>query len=117
MENRHHVFFQRRNYKTGLERRLRNNPAFVIPMDVTVHGDLHANVGIPPKPKAELTYGILNNLDNHPHRGLLDGVLYTVDYLSGIETKTAQRLSDNLTKQLGYLIVGANCEQKEVPEI
>lgn len=111
--NRHHVFFQRRKYKTGAERRLRNNPAFVIPMDVGIHQDLHANVVTPPKPDASLIHGILNNLENNQHRGLLDGVLFTIDYLDGIETKTAQRLSMNLQKQLGFLIVGAECERPQ----
>lgn len=112
--NRHHLFFQKKNYKTGLERRLRNNPAFVIPMDIGIHRDLHHEVGQPLKPDSRLIYGILDNLDNHLHRGPLDGVLYTVEYLEDSEHKQAERLAVNLSRQLGFVVLGVSDEWKKL---
>jgi len=112
--NRHHLFFQKKNYKTGLERRLRNHPAFIIPMDIGIHRGLHQEVKQPLKPDSRLIYGILDNLDNHLHRGPLDGVFYTVEYLEGVETKQAERLAMNLTRQLGFVVLGVCDEWKEL---
>jgi hypothetical protein len=102
----------RRDYVTQLEKRFRGRSEFVIPMDVEVHRDLHLAVTRPPKPTPDLMYGILDNLNNHQHRGLLDGVLYTVEYLDGIETRQAEKLATNLTQQLGFLVTGVECEKQ-----
>jgi hypothetical protein len=114
MENLHHVFFRRRDYNTRAERKLRNNRTFIIPMEVGIHSDLHAHIPYVPKPNHNLIYGILDNLDNHLHRGPLDGVLYTVEYLEGVETKQAERLAMNLTRQLGFVVLGVSDEWKEL---
>ena len=111
--NRHHTIFQRRHYKTHLERTFRNHHGLVIPTPVEQHRELHLNLTPPPKPTQEIMLGVLNNLDR-PLSGRLDGLFYTIDYLSEIEDKTAQRLAGHLTKQLGYLALGGEYGETQI---
>lgn len=108
--NRHHTFWQRRSYKTPLERAFRNHQGLVIPTPIDQHRDLHAHLLPPPKPSRDLMVGIINNLER-PIRGRLDGLLFTLDYLD--TQSQAENLSAHLTKQLGYLVIGAG---NEIPE-
>lgn len=52
--NNHHVFFEKRWYRTQAEHRFRNLGGLVIPMHIPVHDDLHARVRPPLKPSPEL---------------------------------------------------------------
>ena len=99
MENRHHSFWMRRNYKTPLERAFRNHHGLVIPTDVDLHKELHAHMSPPPKPNRDLMIGIINNLEDHHLTHPLDGLLFTIDY---VEDRN-ERLTNHLVTQLGYL--------------
>lgn len=99
MYNRHHTFWMRRDYKTPIERAFRNHHGLVIPVDVDVHAELHANLYPPPKPHRELMLGILNNLEEYNLANPLDGLEITIDYLE------TGRIRKHLIQQLGFLAV------------
>lgn len=101
--NRHHLFYPRRRYTSKPERALRNHPGLVVPTWVPAHRLLHIEAGTPPKPGAELSRAIINNLEEHTLSDRLDGLFYTVEFLMDREGKTEQHLTTHLTKQLGYL--------------
>lgn len=101
--NTHHLLWQRRHYNGSLYKSLRQHEGLVIPnVWVPQHKLLHAELPTPPKPSANLARAIINNLDR-PLNNKLDGLMYTIDYLTDHETREGQALSLHLTKQLGYL--------------
>lgn len=108
--NVHHCWWERRRYKTSLEKRFRTHDAFVIPMLVSVHADLHHDMMPPPKPGRDLMLGILNNLEDYERP--LEGVFATVEYLREQETRGADRLANHLTRQIGYLLVGVEYDNQ-----
>ena len=63
---RHHIAFERRSYKTGLERKYRDMGGMVLLMDSQAHQDLHREVPPPPKPNPYLM------ADIYYHARLLD---------------------------------------------
>ena len=95
--NNHHVWFQRRSYKSPIERAFRNHNGFIIPTPVTAHNNLHANLYPPPKPHRELMMGILSNLEEYNLANPLDGIEATIDFLE------TGRIRKHLIQQLGYL--------------
>jgi hypothetical protein len=58
--NRHHVWNERRQYSSNHEKRFRNMAGFVLPMVITWHQDLHANVKPPKKPSRNLMEQIMD---------------------------------------------------------
>lgn len=61
--NEHHIWYQRRNYKTGFEKNLRYHRGFVIPISILDHRELHANLFLgPPKPNKPQIEGLLQSL-------------------------------------------------------
>ena len=107
--NSHHLLWERRHYN-GLHKTLRTHKGMVIPnVWIPQHNLLHAELPTPPKPSAPLAREMLNNLDR-PLRGKLDGLYYTIEYLTDHETRDANRLAVHLTKQLGYLVIGVGNE-------
>lgn len=51
MQNRHHIWYPRRDYKTPTERAFRSLPCFIVWLDVEAHKLLHVHQRPPSKPK------------------------------------------------------------------
>lgn len=113
--NKHHTFFQRRHYKTPLEKEFRNHKGLVIPTWRPAHKLLHIEMPPPPKPPVELMRAMLNNLNQIEIVDRLDGLIHTIDFLDGLEGKTESRLTTHLTKQLSYIALrGVGNEVQEM---
>ena len=101
MYNNHHVWHERRNYKSPIEQRVRNLGAFVIRANAIDHRELHANVPPPPKPDPEQLHDLYQFMQDHTYEiGNLDGLEW------GIIWAMDRRLCDlekNLDTQHLYL--------------
>jgi len=74
--NRHHAFYQGREYKkNSILNRLRNHQGFIIPMSLFDHRDLHRDLFSVPKPSLEAAEGLLS------HIGHYDSQSERTDYL------------------------------------
>ena len=58
--DRHHLYWPRRNYVTGLEKQFRNLPCHVLDMAIVDHRELHATQSAPNKPSREHMQEIVN---------------------------------------------------------
>lgn len=101
MRNNHHVFWRRNEYKTPIERRVRNMGSFIIRVNAVDHQELHACVEPPPKPAPEQLHDLFRFMQEHNH---------TVEGLEGLEWAVAwandrhlYELEDNMNQQLYYL--------------
>jgi hypothetical protein len=111
LENTHHVFFERRWYKTPLERKLRQHRGFVIPMEVSNHSELHANVAPPEKPNFQQTQQLLQDIGEFQiGRGRLYCVYYAIEFFNIMANSSseamsvnAQSIANNLEFQTAYL--------------
>lgn len=107
--NRHHAFFTRCWYKTPQERALRSHKGLIVPMWVPIHKDLHAEVQAPPKPNARVLAQSLHYLDSLPEVVTNDPVRCIgelAEYLYTRTDKLAERIGENLAKQLVYIQEG-----------
>ena len=106
--NCHHLFWQRANFKTPLEKQLRNHRLLKTPLYVDVHKDLHADLPPPPKPNAELICGmllVLNELEPVP-RPEIDATLALSEFCLERDDRTAKRIGHHLLAQAVYLTEG-----------
>ena len=90
--SRHHVFFERRDYKTRLETLYRNMGGAVLLMGNQVHHDLHHEVPAPPKPNHHLM------ADIYQHARLLD---YDTQY----------EVFEQIVDYVGIIAAGEQCQQ------
>jgi len=107
--NRHHAFFTRCWYRTKPERELRQHKGLIVPMWITVHDDLHANIPPPPKPNARVVAQALHYLGELPDVVTNDPVRCIgelADFLYSRSDRVAERIGENLTKQLVYIQEG-----------
>jgi len=65
VENRHHLYFPRKNYRTPLERAFRNLPCHIVWLDVEAHRLLHVYSKPPTKPRRQ---DMELALDRHRHQ-------------------------------------------------
>lgn len=104
--NNHHVLHERGWYNTPQRRLLRNHQGLVVPMEVGIHKELHANIEPPVKPTARVVDASLCYLDSLPDR-VLNNPLRAVEALSEFlysrTDRVAERIGENLAKQLIYL--------------
>lgn len=99
--NSHHVFFEKRNYKTPIEQRVRNLGAFVIYTDIVDHRELHANVPPPPKPDHEQLHDLYNFMQEHTYELTgLQGLEWAICWSND---RRLYELEDNLECQYFYL--------------
>lgn len=107
--NNHHVFWQRRWYKTPLEKVLRSHRGLVIPLFEPVHNELHAQLLPPPKPSSRMIMGALEFLETLPATTLdTPPELCTAlsEHFLAIDTKVAQRIGQNLVEQQVFIAEG-----------
>ena len=103
MENQHHLFFNKSYYKSRLEKQFRTHSALVIPMELQVHRDLHAEVPPPPKPSARLIYGAIGALSTLDTFEPVNTVLTLSEHFLSIDNNLAHRIGHNLLMQAGYI--------------
>jgi len=101
--SRHHVFFNRSYYKSRLEKQFRTHKALVIPMDVQIHKDLHAEVPPPPKPSPRLIYGAIGVLSTLDTFEPVNTVLTLSEHFLELDSNLAHRIGHNLLHQAGYI--------------
>lgn len=101
MLNNHHVFFTRREYKTPIERQVRNMGAFIIRANAVDHQEMHIHVPPPPKPDHDQMHDLYQFMQEHNYNlEALDGLAW------GIVWANDRRLYDveeNLEGQYYYL--------------
>lgn len=105
----HHVFWQRKWYRTPLEKVLRSHRGLVVPLHRGVHKELHAEVLPPPKPKSFLIMGALEFLESVPITTLDNPPeLCTAlsEHFLGQDGKMAQKIGENLVAQQVYIAEG-----------
>lgn len=111
----HEIFWEKRWYKTDLDKRLRYHPLVGrIVMLNYYHNQgsesLHANVEAPPKPGPQLELGalaVLRELDRDTSH--VDAINHLVDYFDSLKADDAfvgRRIADNLSRQLLYIEPG-----------
>lgn len=60
--NEHHLAFERRHYKSSLERAFRLSPEMLVEMCQCKHADLHATYSEPDKPSVNAMRGVVQGL-------------------------------------------------------
>ena len=101
MMNNHHVWFERKHYKTPIERHVRNMGAFIIRANAIDHRELHANVLPPPKPDHDQLNDLYQFMQEHTYQlegteGLEWGIVWAND-------RRLYIVEENLTQQYDYL--------------
>jgi hypothetical protein len=101
MYNNHHCWFERKNYKTPIERRVRNLAAFIIKANAVDHRELHVAVSPPPKPSSDQLHDLYQFMQEHAYQlegteGLEWGIVWAND-------RRLYNIEENLTKQYDYL--------------
>ena len=101
MLNNHHVFSERRNFKTPIERQVRNLGAFIIRANAVDHQEMHCNVPPPPKPNHEQLHDLYDfmqerNYNTEELDGLMWGIVWAND-------RHLYALEENLDNQYFYL--------------
>lgn len=101
MHNNHHVFFERKNYKSPIERRVRNMGAFVLKVNGVDHQELHANVPPPPMLQSEQLHDLHQFMQEHNYdiEGL-DGLAWGIVWAND---RRLYNLEENLDQQYHYL--------------
>jgi hypothetical protein len=111
--SKHHVWWERRDYKSSIEKRFRNHAGLVIPLNNDVHKFLHLVVPAPPKPmKEEIVECIqfMKDRDEWPH---LDNPYWAMEacmqyfvYRGADQPQHEERAHDirhNLAQQIGIM--------------
>ncbi len=94
-ENLHHVFWERRAYKTPIEKLARNLGGLVIRVDIDNHNELHAVLPPPPKP---------------PHEVLSDLVVYMREVGAGKDTLEGLEAASTWFDRMGLDDIANNLE-------
>lgn len=113
MINKHHVWFERRDYRTSLDKRFRRYGGFVVPTLVEVHNELHAQVRPPLKPSPDLmraTLAHLADFDGNHEETLKRTIEYFDAYprRNELDENTLRSLSSNLMSQCVILFESGN---------
>lgn len=112
--NNHHVFFEKRWYKSQAEHRFRNLGGLVLPMHIPVHDELHANVPPPPKPTPAFREQITEYAHGDYHDGQLEAFFNIAHFIGDVantswSTERAQEaytLHENLMAQAEFIVKG-----------
>jgi hypothetical protein len=101
MRNNHHIFFTRAEYKTPIERNIRNMGAFIVRVNAVDHQEMHHFVPPPPKPDHEQLHDLKQFMQEHTYElegleGLEWGIVWSND-------RKLYTLEENLENQHYYL--------------
>ena len=101
MMNKHHVWFERKNYKTPIERQVRNMGAFIIRVNAVDHQELHVAVPPPPKPSHEQLHDLHQFMQEHNYDiENLDGLGWGIVWAND---RRLYSIEENLNNQYDYL--------------
>ncbi len=101
MRNSHHVFFERKNYTTPIERRVRNLGAFIIRGNAVDHQNMHLYVPPPPKPDGEQLHDLYKFMQEHTYQlEALEGLEWAIVWSND---RRIFPLEESLTEQHYYL--------------
>jgi hypothetical protein len=104
LTNNHHVFSERRWYKSPLERKLRQHKGFVIPMEVLAHSELHANLPPPEKPNFQQSQQLLQDIGEFQlGRGRLYCVYYAIEFFNVMSNSSSEAMAQNALEIAGNL--------------
>jgi len=108
----HHVFWEKANYKTKKERTFRNMEGLVLPMVITWHSDLHANLRPPQKPSKALMNQIVDYTkelgfeDPYERFRQIAGFVIRLSERHGEVADQAQKIGANLVLQSAFIDKG-----------
>lgn len=116
--NNHHVFFEKRWYKSQVEHRFRNLGGLVLPMHVPPHNDLHANIPPPPKPSKQLMERVINFSHDMYGSDAYDEFTQITHFIGDVANSSwsperadeAFRIHENLVAQSTYIELGRAVE-------
>ena len=103
--NNHHVIHTRRKYCSPLEKKYLQVAGFVVPLLISVHKNLHAEVAPPIKPHPDImraTVQYAATLDRH--ESVYDRFINITDRLEALDAP--HRLVDNLRMQAPFILEG-----------
>ena len=112
--NYHHIWWTQRsyNYQNPIEEKFREHGAFVLPMIVPVHKELHDWIEPPPKPSPYQMYAILGDLALFKPRERTEGIYRAINTLNmlaridGEPSENALQIAEHLSNQINYLNEG-----------
>lgn len=112
--SKHHVMFERRDYKTPLECRYRSMGGLVLLLDNQPHADLHRNVPPPPKPNPYLMADIYQHARLQDYDDQYDLFRQITNYVGMVaeggrneeNVHDANLLHENLIAQAGFVELG-----------
>lgn len=102
-EDRHHLFYESRFYKQGLEQQFRNYKGLVIPIDIEVHRELHTTLYPPLRPTTVNMLGCMDYLDTEGYNAS-NSIDYFKDHAVGNQRANI-RIADHLERQLGFIVL------------
>lgn len=109
--NRHHVWHERKWYRSGLDKDFRTYPGFVITMPVQDHKELHAAINPPIKPSPMLMHIVLDAL-RRDNVDLTDTIPATLEVLAtqaersyNGDSQLIKRIGANLLAQSEFIVV------------
>ncbi len=107
--SRHHLAWNKHNYRTPLERKYRQHQGMVVHgIDNDWHKELHASLKQPHKPTPDLMAGALVRLAQTDLITPLDGLYVVSEYMLERDTKLSVRIGEHLLEQAAYLECGLN---------
>lgn len=110
--NRHHLWFNRADYRRGLQREFRGFAGNIVPVPIERHNQLHRDLLPPPMPSRRQMLDSMDILSNHPeHTEYTWGAVALEGYFrdeafslaSCEQAEKALQISEHLGLQLGYL--------------
>jgi len=107
--SRHHVYSERRWYKTPLEKYVRNHFGMLVPLYLEPHKELHAKTPPPPKPNQRLLLMTAKLLDDLPNSTLSNQPAVIREVAEAhlhLNDKLAQRIGENFMQQLEFIDAG-----------
>ena len=110
-QNRHHLFWQRRDWEAyKLSSEIRNNPLSIQMMNVGIHKELHFNVQPIAPPSAPVARMILQDIYKlNPRYTALDAAK-SLEY--SLQDTEAQEYADHLGKQIPFMELSVNAMKR-----
>jgi hypothetical protein len=112
--NFHHVMWERRYYQTSAERRYRQIGGLVLPLEVSWHDELHANIRPPLKPCRTLIDHTLEYAHEQTSPDMYKRFEELSNFFSGVAmddqrpniADQALRIANNMQLQAAFIFLG-----------
>ena len=97
---RHHALWERRSYKTPIEKRVRNMGMMIVSLNGVDHQMLHINVPPPPKPNPDQLHDMYQFMQEHANTAQgLEGIEWMLIFAND---RRMFDLEENAEQQLFY---------------